>query len=1201
MPQRQGGQCGRLKETEVRQRGGSLAVLPGALFALVGLLIWGVAQGSSAWAGPGGPVSPVAEALVSGLIVQYEPGYSAADVSGDATLATSTREALDQGDDIGFGMSTLELPAPVSTAQARLLAEQLQASPGIARAEPDYVIQLDDSGTGGSPFGPDAGVAVQAVQQSPPWGLDRIDQRVGLDERYIYDSSGAGVTAYIVDTGIRATHSDFGGRVAPGAEFIHDGRGTADCLGHGTHVAGTLGGATYGVAKAVTLVPVRVFGCSGSTTTSAVLSGMYWAVQDHPSHAPAVMNLSLGSSASAVMDAAVVAAIEDNISVSVASGNSGVDACWDSPARVEQAITVNASSYPDAAPAFSNYGRCTDIYAPGSNVVSASNVSDTATSTMNGTSMATPHVAGVAARYLSVHPAATPAQVQAAILTGATPVDFEPGIPEDAKKLLYSNAELLATPSAPTNLAANSLDASASVAFTPPASDGGAAISTYQYSVDDGTTWITRNPASTTSPLVIAGLTNGTTYSVRLRAVNSVGGGSPSDPVVVTPRSTPGAPTIVVGEPGNSGASLSFTAPASDGGAPISNYQYSTDNGASWITRTPASTASPLVITGLANGRTYQFRLRAVNVVGAGTPSAAVAVTPAPSVPGPPAVFTVLPSDGAVSVWLTPPASDGGQVISNYKYSTDDGATWITRVPASANFPVVITGLTNGTTYPARFRAVNSVGDGGISASIPITPATLPSEPTNLVATAGDRSASVAFTASASDGGSAITNYEFSLDDGANWYSSIPPSTTSPLVISYLTNRTTYQVRLRAINEVGEGKPSAAVSVTPMSPSEVFVPVTPVRVADTRANEGAAVPFPVQKAKLSPQVPLAVPVAGSFGVPADAGAVSLNVTVVDPADPGYLAVYPCGETVPNASNLNYSRAQTVPNAVLTAVGTDGMVCVYSQSATDVVVDVNGYLPAGAGFTPMNPVRVADTRSGEGASIPFPATKAKLAARSPLEVPVGGGNGVPMAGAVSLNVTVAGPVDSGYLSVYPCGEAVPNSSNLNYSRGQIIPNAVLSGLGTDGKVCLYSQVDTDVIVDVNGWFDTPPGFTPMAPVRIADTRAVDGADVAFPATKVKLAAGTPMVVPVAGQFGVPADAGAVSFNVTVAGPTGDGYLTVYPCGAALPNVSNLNYARGQIVPNAVLTGIGSGGNVCVYSQVATDVIIDLNGWFPTATP
>ncbi len=401
-------------------------------------------------------------------------------------------------------------------------------------------------------------------------------------------------------------------------------------------------------------------------------------------------------------------------------------------------------------------------------------------------------------------------------------------------------------------------------------------------------------------------------------------------------------------------------------------------------------------------------------------------------------------------------------------------------------------------------------------------------------------------------------------------------------MIGGLANYTTYQVRVRAVNVAGPGSASGAVACTP-GPHPSLVPLpAPVRVADTRAGEGAAVAFPVQKVRLTPRVALEVPVAGSFGVPADAGAVSLNVTVVNPADPGFLSVYPCGAALPNSSNLNYLKGQTVPNAVLTGVGTGGKVCVYSQFATDVFVDVNGYLPAGEGFTPVTPVRVADTRIGDGSAVPFPAQKGKLAARTPLEVPIGGSNGVPMAGAVSLNVTVANPADPGFLAVYPCGAPLPNASNLNYTTGQTIPNAVITGLGTGGKVCVYSQFATDVFVDLNGWFVGAPGFNPMAPVRVADTRPVDGWLVAFPSSKVPLAARTPLQVPVAGTNGVPAGAGAASLNVTVVGPTDPGFLTVYPCGAPVPNASNLNYTKGQTVPNAVLTGIGTGGKVCIYS-------------------
>lgn len=473
-----------------------------------------------------------------------------------------------------------------------------------------------------------------------------------------------------------------------------------------------------------------------------------------------------------------------------------------------------------------------------------------------------------------------------------------------------------------------------------------------------------------------------------------------------------------------------------------------------------------------------------------------------------------------------------------------------------------------------------------------------PTAPTLALATPGDGRCAVSFTSPSSDGGLAVSTYEYSTDDGASWLPRNPASPDSPMDIPGLSNGQTYQVRARAVNPVGPGAVSNAVACTP-TPGTSFVPLTgPVRAADTRALEGAEVAFPVQKVKLTPQVPLAVPVAGQFGVPTDAGAVSLNVTVVDPEDSGFLTVYPCGAPVPDASNLNYVRGQIVPNAVLSGVGPGGTVCVYSQVVTDVVVDVTGYLPIGGGFNPLTPVRAADTRVGEGAGVPFPVVKGPLAPQTPLEVPVAGLFAVPAdAGAVSLNVTVAQPDAPGFVTVYPCGQPWPFASNLNFVTGQTTPNAVVTGLGGEGKVCVYSQVATDVVVDLNGWFTGPPGFTPMTPVRVADTRAGFGAGVAFPPQKLQLAARTPLEVPVAGSFGVPVDAAAVSLNVTAANPTGPGFLTVYPCGQPWPLASNLNYSRGQTVPNAVLTGLGTGGKVCIYSMTPTDVFVDLNGWFP----
>jgi serine protease len=258
------------------------------------------------------------------------------------------------------------------------------------------------------------------TQTNATWGLDRIDQRdLPLSTMYTYDPTGANVHGYIIDTGISSTHTEFGGRVsAVGYTAINDGRGTNDCNGHGTHVAGTVGGAIYGVAKQVTLHAVRVLNCSGSGTTSGVIAGVDWVTNNHVK--PAVANMSLGGGASTALDDAVRTSIAAGVTYSIAAGNSNVNACGSSPARVGEALTVGASTSSDSRASFSNYGSCVDLFAPGSSIRSAWYTSDTATNTISGTSMAAPHVAGVAALYLDADPSASPATVNAAVVDIAT-------------------------------------------------------------------------------------------------------------------------------------------------------------------------------------------------------------------------------------------------------------------------------------------------------------------------------------------------------------------------------------------------------------------------------------------------------------------------------------------------------------------------------------------------------------------------------------------------------------------------------------------------------------------------------------------------------------------------------------------------------------------------------------------------------------
>jgi serine protease len=257
------------------------------------------------------------------------------------------------------------------------------------------------------------------TQAGATWGLDRIDQRdLPLNGSYTYETQASNVHVYVIDTGIRSSHAEFTGRLAGGFDSIGDGRGTEDCNGHGTHVAGTVGGTTYGVAKSVTLHPVRVLGCNGSGTTSGVIAGVEWVTNNHIK--PAVANMSLGGGASAALDDAVRNSTVAGVTYAVAAGNSNANACSSSPARVSQALTVGSSTSGDARSSFSNFGTCVDLFAPGSNITSAWFTTDTATNTISGTSMAAPHVAGAAALYLADHPSAPASEVHAAIVNNAS-------------------------------------------------------------------------------------------------------------------------------------------------------------------------------------------------------------------------------------------------------------------------------------------------------------------------------------------------------------------------------------------------------------------------------------------------------------------------------------------------------------------------------------------------------------------------------------------------------------------------------------------------------------------------------------------------------------------------------------------------------------------------------------------------------------
>ncbi|PEN11401.1 peptidase S8 [Longibacter salinarum] len=280
----------------------------------------------------------------------------------------------------------------------------------------------------------DRTVHAYATQSGATWGLDRVDARSGTDGDYNYTATGAGVNAYIIDTGILPTHNDFSD-ASTFYDAFNDGQNGVDCNGHGTHVAGTVGGTEYGVAKDASLYGVRVLDCSGGGTLSSVTNGVDYVAQNHTK--PAVANMSLGGGASSSIDNAVQGLINAGVTTVVAAGNSDTDACNQSPARLADAITVGSTTSSDSRSSFSNYGSCVDIFAPGSNITSAWYTSDSATNTISGTSMASPHVAGGAALYLENNPGASPSQVANALTSTATQGAIS-GVNGSPNLLLYS-------------------------------------------------------------------------------------------------------------------------------------------------------------------------------------------------------------------------------------------------------------------------------------------------------------------------------------------------------------------------------------------------------------------------------------------------------------------------------------------------------------------------------------------------------------------------------------------------------------------------------------------------------------------------------------------------------------------------------------------------------------------------------------------
>jgi len=402
---------------------------------------------------------------------------------------------------------------------------------------------------------------VQAIgtQTGATWGIDRTDQRdLPLNSTYNYNVDGTGVHAYIIDTGVRLTHSEFTGRIGTAYDAVTTGGNANDCQGHGTHVAGTVAGTTWGLAKRATVHPVRVLNCQGSGTNADVIEGMDWVAGNHVK--PAVANMSLGGGASQATDDAVQRMFAAGVPVAVAAGNDNASACNYSPARAANAITVGSTTSTDARSSFSNYGTCLDIFAPGSSIVSAGFSSDTGSATMSGTSMASPHVAGVAALYLSANPSATAQQVRDALVNNGTPNKVTSAGTGSPNVLLYSMfigggtgdttapTTSITAPAAGSTLSGTatvSADAADNVGVSRVDFFAGSALigsdSTSPYSVSWSTTGVANGSYAITSKAYDAAGNVGTSAAVSVTVSNTTGNCSISEQLLLNPGFESGA------------------------------------------------------------------------------------------------------------------------------------------------------------------------------------------------------------------------------------------------------------------------------------------------------------------------------------------------------------------------------------------------------------------------------------------------------------------------------------------------------------------------------------------------------------------------------------------------------------------------------------------------------------------------------------
>ncbi len=977
-----------------------------AFLTTVGVLGASLFIGSSALASPartGAPLPPAER--IGGVRATPSDGAPYLVTAGDqasldhlVTLLTTAGRAPDEvWNQALFGVA-VHLDSPTLAVVRR--------TPGVTAIELDRAVHAD------------------GIETSPPWGLDRIDQRARPgDGLYHYSATGAGVKAYVLDSGIWPTHTEFTGRLATGAYYDFNqpsGAGTLDCNDHGTHVSGIIGGTTYGVAKQVTIVPVKVLDCQGNGTGASIMAGIDWIVNDHVNGTPAVANMSLDGAASAQFDTAVQTMIDDGITVVVAAGNnSGADACNYSPARLPGAITVAASTETDGVASFSNLGSCVDIFAPGNNVLSSVRGPDNVSAAYySGTSMASPHVAGAAALLLQNAPTATPAQIWAAIDTNATT-----GV------IATAPGQLLYTPSTEHTLTVTK------------AGPGSGTVTSSPSGISCGATCSAPFPDTT-----VVTLTAGASGGSEFRGWSGAGCSGTST-CAVTVSASAGVTATFGGAVAITSDNFTATSLALPGQTQVTWTATMTDTQPELPSTLAAQLCPPgaaypdgpwctpvtMTSTGTASQRTYSgaFNVDPAAPGGSWIPY----VHPfARTITGASRVHVIATPRDTLNPFLAPvrlvdtrPGLQG--VLEVVDEATPFSPNEIRRyVPAGVN------DVPAGATMALNVVAVTPSGQGYLQ----VWPCDALGPPPTLTAfmnyPSGVTVANSGLVQLSPNGGICVKSLRQTdlVIDATGWFPAGSTFTALAAPRRLLDTRPVYTGAAESIDET-----------TPLAAGEV-----------RRYVVGAT------------------------------AALAVNVAAVSPAADGTLALYPCDSTasVPvSAVTVAFRAGVTLANGGVVVLSS-GAFCIRSSATVHVVVDSPGSFGIGAGFAtfsaPSLPVLLIDTRAGvRGVLETSVDNTTPLSALGVRRIVLAGSAGFPSAGtlgSVAINIEALNAGAPGWVNAWACDSIAtppPSTAIINFVAGAATSNGALVGVSANGGICLQSNRAIDVAVSATNWFTT----------------------------------------------------------------------------------------------------------------------------------